>query len=93
MNINKEITDKILASEHLKALLSRAGWVLQLLYSIVTLFSLVVLIINITKLSTSGGNPMARSEALRNILISGIALTVLGSMGAIYAVFVGFVIG
>ena len=54
---------------------------------------MAALIINITKLATSAGNPQGRSIALRNILISGVCLAVLGSLGLIYAVFVSLAIG
>jgi len=89
---SSEAVKNILSSSHLEALLDRGGWVLQLIYSLVTLGSLVALIINITKLGASGGNPMARNQAMRNILISSTCLTVLGALGTIYAIFVGFII-
>ena len=54
---------------------------------------MAALIINITKLATSSGNPQGRSIALRNILISGVCLAVLGSLGLVYAVFVSLAIG
>ena len=52
--------------------------------------SIVALIINITKLALSGGNPSARSEAIRNILIAGGCLAVLGGLGIIFFLLLSF---
>lgn len=88
-----QITDAIMNSDHAKTLLGWGGKALQILYALVTLAAMAALIINITKLATSSGNPQGRSIALRNILISGVCLAVLGSLGLIYAVFVSLAIG
>ena len=88
-----QITDAIMTSDHAKTLLGWGGKALQILYALVTLAAMAALIINITKLATSSGNPQGRSIALRNILISGVCLAVLGSLGLVYAVFVSLAIG
>ena len=51
----------------------------------------MALIINITKLAMSGGNPQARSEAIRNIFIAGCCLTVLGGLGLIFTLLTVFI--
>lgn len=88
-----QITDAIMNGEHAKTLFGWGAKALQALYALVTLVAMAALIINITKLATSAGNPQGRSIALRNILISGVCLAVLGSLGLIYAVFVSLAIG
>lgn len=93
VEIDRSITDRIMNALTERGLLGAGSWALQLLYSIVTIAAFVALIVNITKLGMSGGNPQARSNALRNILISGLCLTVLGSLGIVYAVFVSLAIG
>ena len=88
-----QITTAIMNSDHAKTLLGWGGKALQILFSLVTLAAMAALIINITKLATSSGNPAGRSQALRNILISGICLSVLGGLGLVYAVFVSLAMG
>ena len=91
--IDTTITSAVMGSSHMTKLLKAGGWGLQLFYSIVTLAAFIALIVNITKLGSSGGNPQARSNALRNILISGVCLAVLGSLGVVYAVYVSLAMG
>lgn len=45
---------------------------------------LLVMIIHITRLGTSGGSARNREEAIRGILVSGIGLAVLGSISVWY---------
>ena len=67
--IRQDLLDLIFQSNsHLSNLFGHATWFVQLLFSIILIVSIVALIINITKLAMSGGNPQARSEAIRNIL-------------------------
>lgn len=92
MSISDTVTDGFLNSPHLTNLLKVGSWALRLVYALVTLAALAALIINITKLACSGGNPMERSRALHNIGISGICLAVLGGLGTVYAIFVGIIL-
>lgn len=78
------ISNAFSANSHLNNLIGTATWFIQLLYSIIMVVSVVALIINITKLAMSAGNPQARSEAIRNILIAGGCLAVLGGLGLIF---------
>lgn len=87
------ITNAIITGDHMKNLLKYCGQAIQVIYSLVTLAAMVGFIINIAKLATSSGNPAGRSQAMWNILISGICLSVLGGLGIIYAVFVSLAAG
>ena len=83
--MNSSVISDVMASVgHLARLMSSGAWFIQLMYSIIMIVSVVALIINITRLAMSGGNPMARSQAIRNILIAGGCLTVMGSLGIIF---------
>lgn len=89
--MNSTILNDVMASDgHLATLLNSGAWFIQLIYGIMLVVSLVALIINITKLGMSGGNPMARSEAIRNILIAGGCLAVLGGLGIIFYLLLSF---
>lgn len=50
----------------------------------------IILIINIGKLTTAGDNPIKRQEAINGIMISGICLGVLGSFGLILGIVIYF---
>lgn len=90
---NSGILSRIFSTSNLPLLhlLGSLSWALQLLYAITTLGSIVALLVNITKLAASNGNPAERSKAIRGILISGSCLAVLGSLGLIYIFLVSFI--
>lgn len=92
MSISSVVTNGFLNSPHLANLLKAGSWALRLIYALVTLSALVALIINITKLACSAGNPVERSRALHNIGISGVCLAVLGGLGTVYAIFIGIIL-
>ena len=60
-------------------------------FALVTCF--IVMAINITKLAKSGDNPVARSEAMKGILVTGICIAILGSIGLIYMILVVLIFG
>lgn len=85
MTLRTDIINNMLSSgSRLTSLFGTATWFIGLMYSIVMIVSLIALIINIAKLAMSGGNPMARSQAIRNILIAGGCLSVLGGLGFVF---------
>lgn len=89
VGIRNDIISKLFETDsHLSTLFGSATWLIQLLYSIVMVASVVALIVNITKLAMSGGNPQARSEAIRNIMIAGGCLAVLGGIGLVFMLFI-----
>lgn len=90
MSPNSNVISNILGGSHIGTLLGSAGWGLKTLFAAVFLVALVALIISITKLASSGDNPGKRQDAIRNILISGICIACLGSVGLVFLVFVGF---
>lgn len=54
---------------------------------ICTITSLICFIISVSKLSTSAGNDMMRSKALKQILWSGIALAAFGGSATLVGIF------
>lgn len=84
MNVRTDIVDSMVGGDHVNNLFGTATWVVQMLYTLVMIGATVALIINIAKLAMSAGNPAARSEALRNIMIAGGCLAVLGGIGLIF---------
>lgn len=88
MPLNSDILESIFTEgTHLATLMGSAAWLIKLMYSVIIILSIIALIINISKLATSGGNPIARTEAIRNILIAGICLTILGGLGLFFLIF------
>ena len=89
--MNTAVQSRIMASDgHLATLLDSGAWLIQLVYGLMMVVSIVALITNITKLALSGGNPSARSEAIRNILIAGGCLAVLGGLSIIFVLLLSF---
>lgn len=82
---------RIFKSSHLTELFDTAGWIFELLYAVIVMAAMAAVIINITKLARSAGNPVERSRALTGILVSGACLSLLGSLGLIFIVLVGFI--
>ena len=90
--VRQDLLDLIFQSDsHLSNLFGHATWFVKLLFSIILIVAIVALIINITKLAMSGGNPQARSEAIRNIFIAGCCMTVLGGLGLIFTLLTVFI--
>lgn len=90
--VRQDLLDLIFKTDsHLSNLFGHATWLVQLLFTLIMIASIVALIINITKLAMSSGNPQARSEAIRNILIAGGCLTVLGGLGLIFTLLTVFI--
>lgn len=85
MTLNGDMLKNIFdAGSHLATLLGSATWFIKLMYSIFIIVSIIALIVNISKLAMSGGNPIVRKEAIHNILIAGICLAVLGGLGLVF---------
>lgn len=91
MHPNSDILQDIFGGDHIKNILSTVGWGTEVLYSLVFLVSLVALFISIAKLAKSSGNAVQRSHAFWGILVSGICIAILGSLGLVYLVFIGFI--
>lgn len=91
MSPNTEILQRIFKTDgHIGNVLSNLGWGIKTLYAIVFLVAVVALIISITKLAGSGDAPVRRRSAMHDILISGICVACLGSIGLIFIALVGF---
>lgn len=89
--MNQDILNNVTASGgHLATLLGSGAWFIQLVYAIMMIVSVLALIINITRLAMSSGNPSARSDAIRNILVAGGCLAVLGGLGIVFMLLLSF---
>lgn len=91
MSPNTDVLQRIFKTDgHIGNVLSTLGWGIKTLYAIVFLVAVVALIISVTKLASSGDAPAKRQDAMHDILISGICVACLGSIGLIFIIFVGF---
>lgn len=66
-------------------LLNEFGFYVSVFIGISMLISLYSLIVNFIKLAGSSGNPSARSEAIKNLLVAGLCTALLGGIGIIQA--------
>lgn len=90
MSADETLIERILGGSHAKAVLTTVSWGLKTIYGVVTILAFACFIVNITKLALSSGNPQARKEALRGILISGSCIAALGSIGLIFVAVISF---
>ena len=67
--------------------------ILNIFYAFAIVTCVIVMVLNITKLSKAGDNPQERSEAMKGILISGVCIGILGSLGLVYAILAVLVLG
>ena len=74
----------------MSAVLGVMTWALELLYALAVIGAFVAMIINITKLSQSAGNPRGRADALHGILVSGGCIAALGGIGLLFLGLVSF---
>lgn len=75
----------------MQSVLGQAGWILEVLYALCFIASLVCFFISVARLARSSDNPAARSKALHDILVSGICFTILGAVGFVFVVLVSFI--
>lgn len=61
--------------------------------SIANFIVLAALIINITKIASSGSDSKARAEAIQNTLVSGICFSCLCIVDVLYLLLISFVLG
>ena len=73
-----------------EVVLNKAKNIAQIITAICALTCFTVLLVNITRLSTSGPNPHARHQALMSILWSGIALAFFGGSFVVVSFFWNF---
>lgn len=88
---NATVLERIFGGDHMQNVLGQAGWILEVLYALCFIASLVCFFISVARLARSADNPGARSKALHDILVSGICFTILGAIGFIFVVLVSFI--
>lgn len=91
IDTNSNILQRIFDGDHLSNVLGQVGWVLEVLYALCFIASLVCFFVSIARLARSADNPAMRSRALHDILVSGICFTILGALGFVFAVLVSFI--
>lgn len=88
--MNTSLITNILGGEHAGTLIKVAAWGIQLLYGVVVLGCFAAFFVNVARLAMSSGNPAARSTAVKGIIISGGCLAVLGGIGIVFVLIIGF---
>lgn len=81
----------MLSSPAFAEFISNYNVALTVLLGIATLSILVLLFLNITKLSASADNDMRRRMAINGILVCFVCLAVMGAIDTIYAIILSFV--
>ena len=88
---NTSILEKMLSSPAFAEFIGNYNVALTVLLGIATLSILVLLFLNITKLSASADNDMRRRMAINGILVCFVCLAVMGAIDTIYAIILSFV--
>jgi len=83
--------EKMLTSPAFIEFINNYNLALTVLLGLATLTVIVLLFLNITKLSTSACNEMKRRMAINGILICGVCLSIMGSIDVVYACILSFV--
>lgn len=88
-----EIINRILNGTGFAGFSSIAILLFKVLYAVAIITDIVILCLNITKLSRSGDNPGKRDEAKNGIYICLGCLAVLGGFGVVYTLLAAFAMG
>lgn len=88
--MNTSLVANILGSEHAATLIKVVTWGVQLLYGVAVLGCFAAFFMNVARLAMSAGNPAARSAAVKGIIIAGGCLAVLGGVGLVFVLIIGF---
>lgn len=87
---NATILGNIFGGTHISSVLGVVSLLSKTLYALCFIGSLIAFFVSIAKLAQSASNPGARSRALHDIMVSGICFTLLGGVGLIFVVLIGF---
>ena len=85
------ILERMLASSAFGDFIKNYNLALTVLLGIATLSILILLFLNITKLSSSATNEMKRRQATSGILVCLVCLAVMGAIVTIYAILLSFI--
>ena len=87
---NGDIFKKLVESDAFKEFIGTYNTALTLVLGIVTI---VLLFINITKLSASADSDFKRREAINGIMVCLVCLAIVGGIDTVYAILASFVFG
>lgn len=90
-HVKTDIITKLLESEGFQSFLRTYNLTITLVLGIITVLIIVLLFINITKLSASADNDYRRREATSGIMVCLVCLAIIGSLDTVYAILVSFV--
>ena len=85
------ILERMLASSAFGDFIKNYNLALTVLLGIATLSILILLFLNITKLSSSATNEMKRRQATSGILVCLVCLAIMGAIDTIYAILLSFI--
>lgn len=87
VSIDGQSTD---SKDAFNTILTKYRRIITLASGLATITLVAVFIFLITKLGTTGDNPSARSKVIAGLIVSGIAVALLGSVTLIVGLFYGF---
>lgn len=90
---NGDIFKKLVESDAFKEFIGTYNTALTLVLGIVTILVIVLLFINITKLSASADSDFKRREAINGIMVCLVCLAIVGGIDTVYAILASFVFG
>lgn len=90
---NGGLFEKLVKSPAFKEFVGTYNTALTLVLGVVTILVIVLLFINITKLSASADSDFKRREAINGIMVCLICLAIVGGIDTVYAILASFVFG
>lgn len=93
VELDNGLLQRIMTSNAMSDFLSQWNFLIIAVLAFAIITVTLILVINITKLAKARDNPDDRKEAAKGILISGVCLSVLGSIGIIYSILVYVILG
>lgn len=90
-NVNQALIEKMLQAEAFKNFVGQYNVGIGIIMAIITIAVIMLLFINVVKLSSSSTNEGKRSEALNGVLICFICLAFCGSIDVIYVILLSII--
>lgn len=86
-----DLLKRLVDNEAFKNFMTTYNLTISLILGIVTIAIIILLFINITKLSASADSDYRRREAINGILVCLVCLGLMGGIDTVYAILVSFV--
>lgn len=93
VNVDSKLIGKMLGSDGFVNFVTTYNLAVTVVLSIVTITILILLFLNVAKLSASGDNQSKRREAASGILVCLVCFAVAGGIDTIYAILLSIVFG